>query len=62
MAYISITLFLPMVARLRMLKTTLGYGVQATKMGSLFSEQPMFGSTIFHFTIAPMVLSMSLLI
>ncbi|MBA0566826.1 hypothetical protein Golob_011605 [Gossypium lobatum] len=37
---------------------TMGYGVPATEMGSLFSEQPTFGSTIFPFTIASMALSM----
>ncbi|MBA0864671.1 hypothetical protein Goshw_005057 [Gossypium schwendimanii] len=42
-----------------MVKTTMGYGVPATEMGSLFSEQPMFRSTIFPFTIALMALSMS---
>ncbi|TYH19365.1 hypothetical protein ES288_A05G346000v1 [Gossypium darwinii] len=59
MAFISITLFPPRVARSRMVKTTLGYGVPATEMGSLFLEQPTFGLTIFLFTIASMVLSMS---
>ncbi|MBA0788858.1 hypothetical protein Gotri_026756, partial [Gossypium trilobum] len=59
MASKSITLFSPRVARSRMVKTTLGYRVPATVIGSLFSEQPIFGSTIFPFTIAPMVLSMS---
>ncbi|XP_040950727.1 pectate lyase isoform X2 [Gossypium hirsutum] len=59
MAFKSITLFLPRVARSRMVKTTMGYGVTATEMGSLFLEQPMFGSTIFPFTIALMALSMS---
>ncbi|MBA0864981.1 hypothetical protein Goshw_007885 [Gossypium schwendimanii] len=59
MASKSITLFSPRVARSGMVKTTLGYGVPATMIRSLFSEQPMFGSTIFPCTIEPMVLSMS---
>ncbi|MBA0755537.1 hypothetical protein Gogos_022171 [Gossypium gossypioides] len=62
MASKSIILFLPRVARSRMVKTTLGYRVPATEMESLFSEKPTFGSTIFPFTITPMVLLMSLLL
>ncbi|MBA0624625.1 hypothetical protein Godav_009948 [Gossypium davidsonii] len=59
MAFKSITLFLPRVARSRMVATTVCYGVPATEMGSFFLGQPIFGSTIFPFTIAPMALLMS---
>ncbi|MBA0624618.1 hypothetical protein Godav_009947, partial [Gossypium davidsonii] len=57
MASISITLVSLRVARSRMVKTTLGKGLPGMEMGSIVLEQPTFGSTIFPFTIAPMVLS-----
>ncbi|MBA0753956.1 hypothetical protein Gogos_021067 [Gossypium gossypioides] len=38
MAFKSITLFPPRVARSNMVKTTIGYGVPATEMGSLLLE------------------------
>ncbi|MBA0776202.1 hypothetical protein Gotri_011228, partial [Gossypium trilobum] len=47
MAFKSITIFPPRVARSRMVKTTMGYGVLATEMRSLFLEIPTFRLTIF---------------